>query len=565
MFTYDLVFLCKLSSDLDNKGFTYIPHGDSTFTIAYMPPRSYSYVAATRFTDPPADDLDTSTYCTVICLPANSGNITTYLFYSRADKRLFHGFKISQSSAVSWMELANKAKVEEYSASNASNASLNILDRSHVNIPANSNYNGITYNRTGEGVYHLSGVVSTGNTQSFYNLITSLSTLVGTDFHPGDRVQVKISGNPNKVGLRVYLYPNTLPQRDITYTKDGIFVIPDTCTGILVRLNVSGEGTDLSQGYDVKCGLYLCPTHDDVAIHYKSTQEIKILVFGSSFSYSTLGYLPAMMNSIDPDVKITMGICYDSGQTVAGHISRFDNQTKYTTYSEYVPSSNVWSRWSATYTPQNILSRHKWDYVVIQQACRSTTEPISQVETFANKIQGYISYNTCFLFNMAQVLGANSTFPARYTQATGEAKSAAMYQEMAAYASALNSGYIVSDILPCGTAVQNARTSSLKSLGTVGEEYLCYDDNGHLCNGLPMMIGSITACYKLLSIVGRKPKIWETTFVPTDAWKIQDNVPMGVTSYGSCIGTTPENILLAKKCALAAIKHPFEVTDFSSY
>lgn len=418
--------------------------------------------------------------------------------------------------------------------------------------------NGVAYSRIGnDNTWRVSGV-PTGT--SFKNLVgSSGSPFFPAGIAPGDNLHLSVSVSNPAVGVRVYYYPSTLANRNVFYSSDADIHIPENCTGILIRLEVPAGTTLDANGDTITVALYASKTQRDITNALYEDNHLNLLVFGSSFSYSTLGYLVPIMKEIAPELTLRIGICYDSGQTIAGHITRFQNQSAYTTYREYVPETNSWIADTAT-TPQAALSRHRWDYVVMQQACRhtSTEREYQDMHTFAGLISGYLNYPFGFLFNMPQVLGANCNFPAAYTQPTGEEKSTAMYALMAAYAARTADDFIVTDVLPCGTAVQNARTvADFKTMGVNG--YLSEDSNGHLQNGLPILVGAYTAAYKLMQLMGKKPKLFSIPLLPTDEWVAETGVP--TSGYGTCVGVTPEELLVAQKCAMAAIKHPYAVTQ----
>lgn len=79
--------------------------------------------------------------------------------------------------------------------------------------------------------------------------------------------------------------------------------------------------------------------------------------------------------------------------------------------------------------------------------------------------------------------------------------------------------------------------------------------------GLPCQIAAYTFILAILDIYGFKEYSinGETTRVTSD-WTQGKNIP---SPHGDPVGSTDANCLLAQKCAIMAIKNPFEVTDMS--
>ena len=269
--------------------------------------------------------------------------------------------------------------------------------------------------------------------------------------------------------------------------------------------------------------------------------------------------MPEIMKEIAPFVKLTVGLCYYSGATVADHITRWDGTTKYTVYSEYTSESGVWTNSSSAYTGKEAFDLHEWDYISIHEGANVAN--YADVESFLDTITEYSDHAINFIYTMVQANGKNGTYNSSYTQATGKEKSDEMFRRIAELAQTLIEDYPqISYALPCAAAVQNARTTALSELGTYGD--LCDDQASHLQNGLPTLIPAYAAAYKLCEIIGVRPKMFSVPLNPTDQWLTTYNLYTHST-HGSCVGVTLANKILAQKCALMAIKYPYSITDMS--
>lgn len=323
------------------------------------------------------------------------------------------------------------------------------------------------------------------------------------------------------------------------------------------------SGSDSVSWYDRNANVKTLETQVDalenLATFAEGSNKVRILFYGSSFEYSTMGLLPAVFSDIAPYIDLTIGLCYYSGANMADHISLWDGNNKYTEYSEYNSQTNAWTNTANTYTGKEAFDLHDWDYIAIHEGVNAAN--YDNVETFLDTITQYSDHAISFIYNTVQANGKNGNFNETYTQATGKEKSDEMFRRITVMAQELLEDYPqISFVLPGATAVQNARTTDLSELGTYGD--LCYDSNSHLQNGLPTLIPAYAIAYKLCEIVGIKPKIFAIPVSPTDSWLNTYNL-YTKNSHGSCVGVTLANKILAQKCALMAIKNPYTITDMS--
>lgn len=360
-----------------------------------------------------------------------------------------------------------------------------------------------------------------------------------------------VANNGKTVYLEIFVNDssnNTLAQ--FTFDKDGYFTVPnsDAVDNMLIRLSVP-NGTSVSN-VKVLSSVKTVPDNNN----------LNILVFGNSFSYSTLGYVPALVNEINPEINLTLGILYSSGMDFAGHIAKWQENSSYSMYNEYRTPEQAWQTYSNTVTGRNAIDRKRWDCIILQQSVEHLDD-FDSLENFADILNSYLTYPVKFLYNMGQARGAASDtwLSAHYTGSTTAEKSNKHFADIASYAQRAEAGCIISGVLPTATAVQNARTTSLAQYGNSGN--LCLDSGGHLQNGIGILCAGYAGAYTLLELTNRNGKMYGAQLTPTDSWVTSTNVPSSI--HGSCVGVTNENKLLAMKCAMLAVKKPFELTDCS--
>ena len=289
---------------------------------------------------------------------------------------------------------------------------------------------------------------------------------------------------------------------------------------------------------------------------------LKVLIFGNSSTYSTWGYLPSLLSEFCPDYNFKIGILYTSGQSLGGHITMFNAGTAYTEFSVF--ADGVWTNTANTVTGKNALDSDEWDIIAIQQ---SNGEMMSgtgkaDISGLCALIAAYIDYPVQFVINMPMTKGANCSGLEPYYPdiEDPEERSDAAFADFAEYCREGLAESYISHVIPCGTAVQNARHTTLKQYGTF--EYLCDDDVGHLQNGIGVLCASYAAAYKFLEIIGEKAKLFGSPLNPTDEWLADINL-YTKTAHGSCVGVTDANKILAQRCALQAIKNPYVITVLS--
>jgi hypothetical protein len=111
-------------------------------------------------------------------------------------------------------------------------------------------------------------------------------------------------------------------------------------------------------------------------------------------------------------------------------------------------------------------------------------------------------------------------------------------------------------IIPCGTAIQNARHTYLDDMGCYG--HLSYDGR-HLQEGIPCMIEAFTAtqCFFDIFTIGASIQSSSLQITPQIASTIK--VP---GRHGGVIEGSEADYALCKQCALFAIGNPYSISNY---
>ena len=294
-------------------------------------------------------------------------------------------------------------------------------------------------------------------------------------------------------------------------------------------------------------------------------KKIRMLLIGNSATDDALSYVPFILQNMNVPVDFQIGIAMQSSSTLAMHVSNFENQTAAYSFRLYTGGS-AWVNQNDK-TLQWMLDNYTWDIISLQQAQpqkENTYQPY--LNKLINYISGYVSNPIKFIWYQTHIYSALSNGGAP----RGDQVIADYYASEVSACQNIVGASVCEYIVPVSTAIQNARSiPAIKALGDyadnenndTGNGWLNYLDGVHLQEGLPCQIAAYTFILAILDIYGFKEFSinGETTRV-TSAWTSGKNIP---SPHGSPIGSTDANCLIAQKCAIMAMKHPFVVTDMN--
>lgn len=279
--------------------------------------------------------------------------------------------------------------------------------------------------------------------------------------------------------------------------------------------------------------------------------SLKILSIGNSFSQDALSYAPFVFRGLTNNVDLTIGISYKGGADIDTYINYFDNDTNDLVYDVITPSDSVWAI-NGSQTLKQILLAEKWDIITLQQS----SDKQGDISTYANlgslidKIANYLMAN-----NRTAKIG----WLIPHTRASYPATN---YTDMIECLQTIMGKYAIDFVLPCGTAMQNARGTTLNQYGDYSGGGMS-EDGSHNQEGIGCLVEAYASVLKLLEISGCEYKgiLGEGTR-PDAAWITAKNIPNPDLGTG-VVGISDANCLIAQKCAVAAIKKPYEVSEIN--
>lgn len=332
--------------------------------------------------------------------------------------------------------------------------------------------------------------------------------------------------------------------------------VPDGAVVCIVNLSKA----NYPNGYDE---LYLIRDYGAVR------KKIRMLLIGNSATDDALSYVPFIMQNMGVGFTYQIGILMRSSATLQTHVNNFSNESAVYGFRLY----NGGSSWSVSTegangcTIQWALDNYEWDIISLQQA---QPQKVNTYQPYCNElinlITDYIDYPVKFIWYQTHIFSATANGEAPRSEET----IAEFYgSEMTACTDVI-SNTVCEYIVPVSTAIQNARSvPSIKAIGdyannpnnTTGYGYLNANDGVHLQEGLPCQIAAYTFILSILDIYGMKEYSInaESTRV-TSSWVSGKNIP---SPHGSPTGSNDTNCLIAQKCAIMAIKKPYEMTDMN--
>ena len=276
------------------------------------------------------------------------------------------------------------------------------------------------------------------------------------------------------------------------------------------------------------------------APHVKCPETVKILSIGNSFSQDSVYYLYDIAESAG--VNVVIGNLYFSGSSLQRHeMNAKENLTAYS-YQKWTSSEMTEEK---NKTMKEVLLDEDWDYITFQQSSENSGF-YNTYQPYLNNLVDYVESisknpNVKFALNMTWAYSSNSINKGfayyNYNQFN-------MYRCIAeSYKQAIKETEI-DIIIPCGTAIQNARTN--KHLITVGDQLT--NDGYHLENGMGKYIAGLT---------------FFETLINND--KILDlDIYDDVTFMPETKNDTADLAYIAKKSVIEAVNAPYITTKIKA-
>lgn len=290
---------------------------------------------------------------------------------------------------------------------------------------------------------------------------------------------------------------------------------------------------------------------------YEEATAFKVLVLGNSFSRDAFSYSPWIMENVSRGVKLDIEILYVGGAGLSTHIRYINENSNEFIHDIFTSRTHTWGSFPEM-RASDVVGDKDWDLIVLQDGTGSSRD-YSQVAEHINTLKEYFAA----VLPDSHPEYAMMMIPARPdgTSALGDGSSAEDYGQIAQVASEVLGNGLVDYVIPCGTAIQHARKSSLDSFGEFG--HMSYDGR-HLQEGIPCQTSSYVVAQSLINAAGRSGSIDDCTIKADSKWIGERYIP---GKHGRPEKATDVQYELTKYCARMAMEKPFslEYNEFKDH
>ena len=272
--------------------------------------------------------------------------------------------------------------------------------------------------------------------------------------------------------------------------------------------------------------------------------RINMLLVGNSYTLDEFSYVPALLKEAMPDLRFKICALYHGSGSLADQVTHMTGDTAYEKYCEYGYSDSAWYEIDNTIKLSDVINKYPYDVIVFTEAS-AVTDFANSKPNLKSLIDGYtamLGHQVAFMWHMSHTRTSVNTYE----------------QKVAMAQDALEQSGIC-DVFASGTAVENACTTTLDSLGV--KSHMRYDTSQHLQEGIPCLVPAYANFLKICELIGQKKVgLYGSAIRPTQEWSEAQDIPQ---PHGTSVGVSDANCLIAVKCAVAAMKFPFVVTDCS--
>ena len=197
-----------------------------------------------------------------------------------------------------------------------------------------------------------------------------------------------------------------------------------------------------------------------------------------------------------------------------------------------------------------VLASEAWDVIALQQQSNMSRD-YSTYQPYLNQIIEWVDERATWQHEYAWLI--TPSYPDGLDRLAPDTTSVQMFERILECVRNVQSDTGIDLLLPCGTAIQNARTTPLDSLGDFGHLF----DHLHLQDGIPCLIEAYAATATLLARYGLSDRVWTDTTWIDQQWLLMKNIQ---EINGTPVGMSEENRAVAKLCAIKAIENPLSIT-----
>lgn len=280
-------------------------------------------------------------------------------------------------------------------------------------------------------------------------------------------------------------------------------------------------------------------------------KKINVLEIGSSLNRCSVASFPFIASK--NEIEVTFATLFVGSMTLQQIADGFTNGTIFYDIKMFKAGDVA----TISRTIPNLLKLERWDYVIIGRGAGEDTTFSKDQETYLQAIVDGITENAVnnptILFNIGIPSGRS-----------GMDSMEPEWQAQVNTAKDMQSKFGV-DLLPIGTAVTNARRTSLANLGAYhmaeSEPSGMRIDSEHLDWGIGYYVCGATLYEYIMSKNGSSVLTAKGYASFEEQSKIRIASGAGLSAEQCYTEPTTETMRIAKVCAMLAVKNPYELSD----
>lgn len=276
--------------------------------------------------------------------------------------------------------------------------------------------------------------------------------------------------------------------------------------------------------------------------------HVRVLSIGNSFSLDAFSYVPFLMDELAPGTQVDFGILYIGGCRLKRHDENLQGVKADYDFYQYHAGADKWvSRKGVSI--QEGMAAEDWDIVILQQQ--------SADSRYYSTYQPYLDHLIDYIHTDKPKAKIAWLLTQAYGEGFGDLKGM-VSDEMWARTDEASERVMketgVNILIPAGTAIQNARYTSLDRFGKFGH---LVHDGYHLQEGVAAYIEGLVATRSLLAAYGVDVDVQQSRIKVTHDWWKGKNTPQ---PHGEPEEATDEEWTIARQCAQWALDTPWSLT-----
>ena len=275
--------------------------------------------------------------------------------------------------------------------------------------------------------------------------------------------------------------------------------------------------------------------------------RVRVLSIGNSFSRDAFAYVPFLIEELAPGTEVDFGILYIGGCSLERHYNNLVGEKPDYTFDTYKTGTDHWNQ-EKNVTLQQGVAREPWDIIILQQQS-GRSRYYDTYQPFLDNLLEYLSQvkpqaTTAWLLTQAYGTGFKSL---------DGMSSDEMWARVDAASQRVMEETSIKLLIPGGTAIQNARFTSLDRLGKAG--HLVYD-GFHLQEGIPSLIEGLVSTQVFLKHYGVEVDVESSRLKVTPEWREARRTP---EPHGEPEEASDAEYALARRSAKWALESPWQL------